>query len=133
MEVLLDILVIDGKVLKLDLFENGGHYMEASTVTINHNDGHIKPSSSLGKADKSGITRNCGLFEHARPKQTNESISLQPLILQIMQDNMKGVDTIDVGVLVENAKVSCTTSDDLLTNNSLSMFLFSKVVTILPK
>jgi hypothetical protein len=50
-----------------------------------------------------------------------------------MQDNMRGVDTIDVGVFVKNAKVSCTTSNDLLANNSLSMSLFFKVATILPK
>ncbi len=67
-EVLLDILVVDGKILELEVFENGGHCMEASTTSVNHNDGHIKPSSSLGKVDKSGITRNSGLFEHARPK-----------------------------------------------------------------
>jgi hypothetical protein len=107
--------------------------MEASTVGVNRSNGHIKQSPNLGKVDKSGLARNSGLLEHVKPKQTNECTSLQPSIFQTMQDNTRGVDTTDVGVLVKDAKVSYMTSHDLLANNSLSMFLFSKVATVLPK
>jgi hypothetical protein len=132
-EVLLDISVVDAKVPEPEVFENGGHCMEASTAGVNHSNGHTKPNSSLGKVDKSGLASNSGLLEHARPKQTNECISLQPSVLQTVQDNMRGVDTTDVGVLAEDAKASCTMSDDLLANSSLSTSLFLKVATVLPK
>jgi hypothetical protein len=132
-EVLLDISVVDAKAPEPEVFENGGHCMQASKAGVNHSNGHIKPNSSLGKVDKSGLARNSGLLEHARPKQTNECTSLQPSVLQTVQDNMRGVDTTDVGVLAEDAKVSCTMSDDLSANSSLSTSLFLKVATVLPK
>jgi hypothetical protein len=132
-EVLLDISVVDAKAPEPEVFENGGHCMQASKAGVNHSNGHIKPNSSLGKVDKSGLARNSGLLEHARPKQTNECTSLQPSVLQTVQGNMRGVDTTDVGVLAEDAKVSCTMSDDLSANSSLSTSLFLKVATVLPK
>ncbi|CAK9207604.1 unnamed protein product [Sphagnum troendelagicum] len=51
-EVLLDISVVDAKVSEPEVFENGGHCMEASTAGVNHSNGHTKPNSSLGKVDK---------------------------------------------------------------------------------